>query len=347
MWRKRTTVDAGLPGAAARRWDAGARVIAELGVWENAVYLVEARPGVQVLRLVDAGRQPPEAVAAELDFVGHLVASGLPTARPIRSARGRLIEPVATADGRTFLASAFEYLAGKELSAAQCREAPAAFWRSWGAAVARLHTAAAGFTPVGPARPRWDDDPLVRRHAEILARAPARISEQFAETLDWLSALPVGFGLAALTAESLFPAAVPNRIRGCVGAAVSAAGLIMLIFVAGSTAGIAVLLGLTGLGLGLFVPANNAVIMRSGTASSAAVLGGLVSMARGIGTTFGIALVTLALHLGGTSDGSLAFAVLAAAVAGAALMAMTISPLSSGGPRAVSRQAREHSSVFS
>jgi hypothetical protein len=162
-----------------------------------------------------------------------------------------------------------------------------------------------------------------------------------------LSALPVGFGLAALTAESLFPAGVPNRIRGGVGAAVSAAALITLIFVAGSTAGIAVLLGLTGLGLGMFVPANNAVIMRSGTAGSAAVLGGLVSMARGIGTTFGIALVTLALHLGGTSDGSLAFAVLGAAAAGAVLIAMTIRPLSSGEPHAVARHAPEHSSVFS
>jgi MFS family permease len=161
-----------------------------------------------------------------------------------------------------------------------------------------------------------------------------------------LSALPVGFGLAALTAESLFPAALPNRIRGCAGAAVSAVALIMLIFVAGSTAGIAALLGLTGLGLGMFVPANNAVIMRSGTASSAAVLGGLVSMARGIGTTFGIALVTLALHLERTPNGSLAFAVLAAAAAGAALIAMTIRPLRSGGPQAVARQATEHSSVF-
>ncbi len=65
------------------------------------------------------------------------------------------------------------------------------------------------------------------------------------------------------------------------------------------------LLGLAPpLGLGVFVPANNAVIMRSAPAGSAAVLGGLVNMARGIGTTFGIALVTLALHLAGSSQAS-------------------------------------------
>jgi len=149
-----------------------------------------------------------------------------------------------------------------------------------------------------------------------------------------LSALPVGFGVAALSAESLFPAAVPNRTRGCAGAAVSTAALTMLIFMARSPAEIAVLLGVTGLGLGMFVPANNAVIMRSGAASSAAVLGGLVNMARGIGTTFGIALVTLALHLAGTQDGDLAFAILAAAAASAAVIAITIRPLGTSGPLA-------------
>src|ERR1700730_9410137 len=58
-----------------------------------------------------------------------------------------------------------------------------------------------------------------------------------------------------------------------------------------------------GLGLGLFVPANNTVIMRSTADSSASLLGGLVSTARGIGTALGLALVALALHLGGTGHG--------------------------------------------
>jgi MFS family permease len=54
---------------------------------------------------------------------------------------------------------------------------------------------------------------------------------------------------------------------------------------------------LAGLGLGIFVPANNAVIMRTAADSSASLVGGLVNMARGIGTTLGISLMALALHL--------------------------------------------------
>src|SRR5437660_3789111 len=57
-------------------------------------------------------------------------------------------------------------------------------------------------------------------------------------------------------------------------------------------------LALAGLGLGLFVPANNTVIMRGAADSTASLVGGLVSMARGIGTTFGISLMALAWHLG-------------------------------------------------
>jgi hypothetical protein len=88
-------------------------------------------------------------------------------------------------------------------------------------------------------------------------------------------------------------------------------------------------LALAGLGLGLFVPANNTVIMRSTADSSASLLGGLVSMARGIGTTLGISLMAFALHLGGAGHGYAgstqarpAFIVLAAAAATAAAIAL-------------------------
>ena len=80
-----------------------------------------------------------------------------------------------------------------------------------------------------------------------------------------------------------------------------------------------------GLGLGLFVLANNTVIMRSTADSAASLLGGLVSMARGIGTTLGISLMALALHLGaghgyaGSTQARPAFIVLAAAATAAAI----------------------------
>jgi hypothetical protein len=81
------------------------------------------------------------------------------------------------------------------------------------------------------------------------------------------------------------------------------------------------------------VPANNTVIMRD-AADSASLVGGLVSMARGIATTFGISLMALAWHLGshsyqagnpgysGSEQARPAFAVLAVVAATAAAIAL-------------------------
>lgn len=163
-----------------------------------------------------------------------------------------------------------------------------------------------------------------------------------------LSALPVGFGVAALTAERVLPSSWPNRTRGAFGAAISVAALVLLIFFSSSLLAIILLLGLTGIGLGAFVPANNAVIMRSGTSGTAAVLGGLVNMARGIGTTFGIALVTLTLHLTSKGSGGLAFGLLAVGAACAVVVALIIKPLKPGQvPDFADPQTlAEHSSAF-
>jgi hypothetical protein len=58
------------------------------------------------------------------------------------------------------------------------------------------------------------------------------------------------------------------------------------------------LLGLLGVGLGLYTPANNAEIMASVPARDAAAAGGMVNMTRGIGTALGVAVVSLGLHAG-------------------------------------------------
>ena len=167
-----------------------------------------------------------------------------------------------------------------------------------------------------------------------------------------LSALPLGFGLAALFGDLVLPRAWGDRRRGFAGALLACAVMCAAIVVPVTQATVVPLLALAGLGLGIFVPANNTVIMRSTADSSASLVGGLVSMARGIGTTFGISLMALALHLGtqsyqagnhgyaahhgypGAEQARPAFIVLAVVAATAAAIA-----LAGGGRRADSKQA--------
>jgi MFS family permease len=134
-----------------------------------------------------------------------------------------------------------------------------------------------------------------------------------------LSALPLGFGIAALFADAVLPRGWGNRQRGFAGATVTCVAMCTAVFVPTTASTVVPLLAVGGLGLGVFVPANNTLIMRSTEASSASLLGGLVNMARGIGTTLGISLMALALHTGGGARPG--FIVLAAVAAIAAAIA--------------------------
>jgi MFS family permease len=159
-----------------------------------------------------------------------------------------------------------------------------------------------------------------------------------------LSALPLGFGLAALLGDLVLPRRWGDRRRGLAGALLAGVAMVSAMVIPLHPATVVPLLALAGVGLGLFVPANNAVIMRSVGGRSASLVGGLVSMARGIGTTLGISLMALAWHLGsqsyqagntgysGTEQARPAFGVLAAAVAAAAVIAAATRTQARGQP---------------
>ena len=141
-----------------------------------------------------------------------------------------------------------------------------------------------------------------------------------------LTALPAGFGVAAVAADRVLPHRWSDRARCTTGAmtATLAAGALMA---PGPLAVRAVLLTVLGAGLGVYIPANNAAIMAVIPNRVAATVGGMLNMARGLGTAIGVAAVTIALHLtkqaGGGVDvrvtaamGVLAVAALAAVWAG-------------------------------
>lgn len=110
-----------------------------------------------------------------------------------------------------------------------------------------------------------------------------------------LTALPAGFAVAATTADRVLPRGWRNRFRCAVGAVICVAGLLLALpFTVGwLVVGLAVL----GIGLGVFTPANNSMIMTSIPNRVAGIGGGLVNMTRALGTALGVALVTLALHI--------------------------------------------------
>ncbi|GLX11695.1 MFS transporter [Microbispora sp. NBRC 16548] len=140
-----------------------------------------------------------------------------------------------------------------------------------------------------------------------------------------LTALPGGFAVSALMGDHLLPRAWGDRRRCVVGAVAAAAGCALLAADPAAEGWAGACLALTGAGLGLFVPANNTVVMAAVPERVAATAGGMVNMARGIGTALGIAAVTLALHLAGDSHEAGARAAPAVLAAVALLAALTAS----------------------
>lgn len=111
-----------------------------------------------------------------------------------------------------------------------------------------------------------------------------------------LSCLPAGFALAAVGANLLHVRA-SNRQRVVVGAVGVFACVVTNVAVWRSPGLVAVVLLLMGAFLGLVIPANNATVMGAVAASASAVTGGMVNVARALGTALGVAVVAVGLHM--------------------------------------------------
>jgi MFS family permease len=111
-----------------------------------------------------------------------------------------------------------------------------------------------------------------------------------------LSCLPAGFAVAAVGANVLHLRA-SNHQRVLVGAVGVFATVVANIALWHSPGLVAMLLLLIGAFLGLVIPANNATVMAAVPASASAVTGGMVNVARALGTALGVAVAAMGMHV--------------------------------------------------
>ncbi|MEV7189838.1 MFS transporter [Kitasatospora sp. NPDC093102] len=131
--------------------------------------------------------------------------------------------------------------------------------------------------------------------------------------------LPAAFAFAATVGAGLLPRGWSDVTRCRFGALLAAGGLLLFALLPASDAAAAPLLT-AGYGLGLLLPANNALVMRAIPAQCSAVGGGMVNMARSLGTALGMALSVLGVHLAGAASGGRTVLFVLAAVAAAAAL---------------------------
>jgi MFS family permease len=117
----------------------------------------------------------------------------------------------------------------------------------------------------------------------ILGRTPA-------EAGLLLSPVPVALGIMAPLAGALTDR-FGSRLPTVTGMLMSALALLALAVVKDAALPLTlVLLGLLGIGLGLFTPPNNSSIMGSAPERQLGVAGGILNMTRSLGTSLGVAL---------------------------------------------------------
>ncbi|MFE4515870.1 MFS transporter [Kitasatospora sp. NPDC056783] len=134
-----------------------------------------------------------------------------------------------------------------------------------------------------------------------------------------ITLLPAAFAFAATVGGGLLPRGWSDVTRCRFGALTAAAGLLLFALLPASGVAAAPLL-VAGYGLGLLLPANNALVMRAIPAQCSAVGGGMVNMARSLGTALGMALSVLGVHLAGAASGGRTVLFVLAAVAAAAAL---------------------------
>ena len=141
-----------------------------------------------------------------------------------------------------------------------------------------------------------------------------------------LTCLPAGFALAALLGTRL-GRGVSNATRVRVGATVAAACAALQCLGWASPPFVAGLLLLSGASLGVVLPANNALVMTAVPESDSAVTGGMINVARALGTSLGVALTALGVRVGVAHDWAGPPLVMAALATACVLMAFTAGPV--------------------
>ncbi len=112
-----------------------------------------------------------------------------------------------------------------------------------------------------------------------------------------LLAVPLGLGLVAPAAGRVADrvGARPLTVGGMIAAAVMLAASVLA---RADTSLFLLALAITGIGLGLFTPPNNAAIMGAAPPHQAGMASGILNLTRGLGTSLGLALAGLVYTIG-------------------------------------------------
>lgn len=172
---------------AMQRYAIAPAAIQPLDAFESFIYEFQRGADAAILRISHSSRRSEDLIHGEMDWINYLADRGVPVARALPSARGKLVETIDDGRGGAFLTTAFVKAAGRppwEAGWSPTRYA------TYGQLLGRMHALAHDYRPANPAwtRPEWDDPRMefVERYlpaSETIAKQKYRVVREHVQML--------------------------------------------------------------------------------------------------------------------------------------------------------------------
>jgi Ser/Thr protein kinase RdoA (MazF antagonist) len=182
-----------LAASASARWRHDAGSLNVFRYSSNFIFDFRDQGQRRFLRSAHESQRSRSQIEIELSLMLWLAGEGIRLASPVPSRQGQLIESIET-DCGTFHAVVFDELAG---DLCEIDDLDLDAYRSWGAALGRLHAATRRYPGAQAAtRPSWRDDlAVIAQHLPAHEPAIARELDHLAGALSNLPIDPDAFGL--------------------------------------------------------------------------------------------------------------------------------------------------------
>jgi Ser/Thr protein kinase RdoA (MazF antagonist) len=169
------------------RWDAVVASVHPVARSENLVYRFRDSAGRErYLRISRPYYRPRQEIEAELDFVRHLHARGVPVAPPVASRRGKWVETLRGPKGEQY-AAVFEAVYGQDARWGSDEEQNCRMILARGKALGRMHHAARRYRPSGDfSRFHWFEDDLFTDPGQYFPRRDVDARREYQALIHWM-----------------------------------------------------------------------------------------------------------------------------------------------------------------
>lgn len=152
-----TSLPAAILHETCRRYALDPAEVEPIGSFDNDLYRAERAGAGVVLRISGEGGRSADRIRAEVAWIEHLAAGGVPCARALASSEGRAVEVVDLSGLGRVVAVLFERAPGRP---SHDEDITPDFVRAWGATLGRIHALSRGYRPPDPRwiRPDWRQD---------------------------------------------------------------------------------------------------------------------------------------------------------------------------------------------